>query len=110
MNFWWKLGIFLTLLALNDVAVWRVHTWRDGFKDTSAILAEQEATRRAMKASSDIDTSFEASITNLHRLELSANQNLEAIHETSPAYGNCRLNPQRLSILQRAIAARPDSR
>lgn len=110
MNLWWKIGIALALLALNDAAVWRIHTWRDGFQEVKDVKAGQEATRRAMKDSNAIDTGFAASSAHLRQLELSANQSLEAIHEKPTSAGNCSINPARLSVLKAAIAARPSAR
>lgn len=110
MNFWWKLGLFVAFLSLNDAAVWRIHTWRDGFKETKAILAEQDATKKAMQDSNAIDTSFAESSAHIRQLELSANQNLEAIHEKPDSAGNCSISPARLSVLKAAIATRPSAR
>ena len=109
MTIWWKLGIFLTLMAINDLAVWRVHTWRDGFNETKAVIAVEDATKQAMKDSNAIDTSFAESSAHLRQLELSATQKLEATYE-SPATPNCRIEPVRLSVLKAAIAARPAAR
>ena len=110
MNFWWKLGIFVSFLAVNDAAVWRIHTWRDGFKETKAVLAEKDVTKKAIKESNAIDTSFAESSAHLRQLELSANQNLETIHEKPDSNSSCSISAARLSVLRAAIAARPSAR
>ncbi|OWK42219.1 hypothetical protein [Fimbriiglobus ruber] len=109
MTFWWKLGITAALLVLYGVAVWKIHSWYDASGQVKEMTREETATKDAMKASSQIDTSFSESIAKLHELELSANQQIEAAHET-PAPANCSLNPRGVSILRAAIAANHSAR
>ena len=104
MTFWFKLGITAALLALYGGAVWKIHSWYDSSKQVNEMTREDTATKNEMKASNTIDTSFSDSVAALHRMELSANQSIEADHET-PAAPHCRLDPRGLSILRTAIAA-----
>jgi hypothetical protein len=101
---WAKMGLIAAFLVIYGVAVWRIHDWRDASKEVKAVTQEEAATLSAMKTSSAIDTRFGDETARFGRLKLSANQQMEAIHET-PATPPCGLDARRVSILRSAIAA-----
>ena len=109
MTIYWKISLIVAFLAFYGAAVWHIHDWRYASKQVKEMTQEQAATKEAMKASNTIDTGFTDSIAKLHQMELSANQQIEAAHET-PATAPCSLDPRGLSVLRSAIAAGHPSR
>lgn len=47
MNFWWKLGAFLAILALYTFGVWRVFEWHAANSELAVIVAQDKATDKA---------------------------------------------------------------